>query len=350
MRTTGLVTAILVVLGMGCDGELARPAPAPVAEVVEPAVPELPAPSPAQVASHRALTPLPAGVQRDAAGRLWSVLDGAELVLVPAGEFTMGSEGGEEDEKPVRRVRSRALLVDRHEVTNGQFARFVRATRYRTEAEEVGGGETIVPRRSWWGVGGSGGPLFTGVRSGPEVDVAWVEGVDWRHPRGRDSSVEGMDVFPVAFVSWNDARAFAEWAGGRLPSEAEFERLLRGGADGADYPWGEGVLPPDRAGNYADRSVKKDYPNWQAIRPYDDGWTWASPAGTFDPNPFGLFDISGNVAEWCSDPYPGPDGYRVVRGGDWLSAGRVLRCSYRSYGDPSGATVLVGFRCVRDLP
>jgi formylglycine-generating enzyme required for sulfatase activity len=293
-------------------------------------------------------------VQRDASDRLWSVRDGAEVVLVPAGEFSMGSEDGDEDEKPVRRVRCPALLVDRHEVTNGQFARFVRATGYRTEAEEAGGGETIVPRRWVSVIKVSGSRSISVKHSGPDVDVAWVEGVDWRHPKGKDSSVEGMDAFPVAFVSWNDASAYCAWAGKRLPTEAEFERLLRGGMEGAGYPWGEGVIPPSRAGNYADKSVKTDYPNWLAIRPYDDGWTWASPAGTFDPNPLGLFDVSGNVEEWCSDAYDGPagrgNGYRVQRGRDWLTAGRRLRCADRDYDSPSAASLLVGFRCVRDLP
>jgi len=206
-----------------------------------PAVPGLPPPSEPVLAAQRALDPLPERLLRSENGRIVSAIDGAEMVLVPEGEFAMGADPDDPearpDEFPAHRVFVSAFLMDRHEVTNGQFARFVAATGYRTDAERTGKG---------WA----------------PIDETWSEvaGADWRHPGGPATSIERMDAHPVVAVSWGDAEAYCEWAGRRLPTEAEFEKALRGGTPGRKYPWGDGLSPTGLPGNFADAAARRARP------------------------------------------------------------------------------------------
>ncbi len=243
-------------------------------------VPALPAPPKNVLAHQMALAAPPPGVRIDADGRLVCDKDGSEMVLVLETEFTMGSDGGGLDERPPHVVRVSAFLMDRHEVTNAQFAQFVAETAYVTDAEKGDGGYAL--HRD-----------------------SWARGADWRHPLGPGSSFEGRESHPVVLVSWNDAQAYAQWAGRRLPTEAEFERCLRGGTEGATYPWGEQASPFPMYGNYGDDALKAAHPGAKiaghTIKQYDDGFARTSPVGRFTQSRLGLFDVSGNVWEWCSD-------------------------------------------------
>jgi sulfatase modifying factor 1 len=230
---------------------------------------------------------------------------------VPAGEFTMGtaSDLGWPDEGPAHRVRVDGFWLDEHEVTNARFRRFVEATGYVTTAErppdvraimaQVPPGtpppppETLVP-----------GSLVFRRTDGPvpRDDVSrwwkWTPGANWRHPEGPGSDIGGRDDHPVVQVSWDDAVAYARWAGRRLPTEAEWERAARGGLEGKPYTWGE--AEPGAGGRWQANLWQGDFPgrNDEA-----DGFDRTAPVGSFPPNGFGLFDMAGNVWEWCADWY-----------------------------------------------
>jgi formylglycine-generating enzyme required for sulfatase activity len=223
------------------------------------------------------------------------------MVLIPAGEFRMGSDHGRADEKPVHRVHVDAFYIDRHEVTN---------RRYRA---------------------------FVNVRGHPT-------------PRYWDDARFNAAEQPVVGVSWDDAAAFARWAGKALPTEAQWEKAARAGLDGKRYPWGD--QDPGGRASYGQNTMTGKMTGKPAV------------VGHFAPNRYGLFDMAGNVWEWCADRYgegyyaKGPAGNprgpssgsgRVVRGGSWGNGDFNLRCAFR-FGDvPSYTGSLVGFRCARSL-
>ncbi len=256
--------------------------------------------------------------------RVWEA-DGAEMVFVPAGEFTMGSEELGDDERPVHRVYLDDFWVDQYEVTNGRFTRFVAETGYQTDAEKLG-----------WGW----------VWTGSEWEE--VQGADWRHPRGPDSSIEGKVNYPVTLVSWNDADAYCRWAGKRLPNEAQWEKAARGptsdSEQGRRYAWGD-EFDSARA-NTKEAEL--------------DGVT---PVGSFSPqgdSPYGASDMMGNVGEWVADWYgdnyysqaplinpPGPAAgtHKVLRGGSWLFNEVYARTAFRHNIRPDYTYDFAGFRC-----
>jgi formylglycine-generating enzyme required for sulfatase activity len=304
-------------------------------------VPNLPPPPADVLARQRALAALPAGVVRDETGRLWAEKDGAELVHIPEGAFDMGSDAGSADEKPVHRVHLSAYLMDRHEVTNAMFDRFVKATNHRTDAEKEGNGRALV--------GGN-----------------WseVNGAYWRAPQGPGSNIAGLEHHPVVLVSWSDAKTYADWAGRPLPTEAQFEKALRGGLSGKTYPWGDELPPRGKPGNYADATFKRANPAYSAVEGYDDGYERTSPAGAMTMNGYGLYDITGNVWEWCADWYdaayygqssdrdpqgPSNGSLRVLRGGSWLNYPTLLRAALRLRYGPTHRDDNVGFRLARGL-
>jgi formylglycine-generating enzyme required for sulfatase activity len=215
-------------------------------------------------------------------------------------------EAGWPDEKPAHRVRVGGFWLDATEVTNAQFAAFVEATGYVTTAEKVPSAdeiqrqlppgspppdrEALVP----------GALVFTPPRDRVGLkDISrwwkWTPGACWRNPEGPGSGLEGRDNHPVVQVSWDDAVAYATWAGKRLPTEAEWEFAARGGLEGKPYVWGDARPDPTRANL------------WQGEFPHrntaDDGWQRTAPVGSFAPNGYGIYDTAGNVWEWCADWY-----------------------------------------------
>ncbi|WP_368498192.1 formylglycine-generating enzyme family protein [Herbiconiux sp. A18JL235] len=278
-----------------------------------------------------------------------------EQILVPAGSFTMGDSSGDRNaadgEVPLHEVRTDAFSIDATTVTNDAFARFVEATGYATEAETFGfsavfhlalaaAPDDIVGRPP-------GTPWWFGVR-----------GADWRHPGGRESSIEELGEHPVVHVSWNDAVAYCAWAGRRLPTEAEWEYASRGGLVGAKYPWGDDEVD---AGGWRANIFQGRFPAENTV---EDGYLTTAPVRTFEPNGYGLWQTVGNVWEWCSDwyspryyadsPVHGPAGpetgdARVMRGGSYLchiSYCNRYRNSARSQNTPDSSMGNAGFRTV----
>jgi formylglycine-generating enzyme required for sulfatase activity len=235
------------------------------------------------------------------------------MVWVPGGEFTMGTDSdlGWPDEKPAHRVRVDGFWMDQTDVTNAQFREFVEATGYVTTAEKPPDAEEMLrqlppgtPRPPKENLV-PGSLVFTPTTGpvpvkGPNVHRQWwkwTAGANWRHPEGPGSSLEGRDDHPVVHVSWFDALAYAKWAGKRLPTEAEWECAARGGLENKPYVWGD-----DRP---TDTNIRANL--WQGRFPYRntaaDGYERTSPVKAFEPNGYGLYDMSGNVWQWCSDWY-----------------------------------------------
>ena len=278
------------------------------------------------------------------------------MVLLPGGQFLMGTDDREgypaDGEDPIRKIRLNPFWIDVTVVSNAQFATFVEATGYVTEAEKFG-----------WAF------VFAGLLPGdfpPTRGVAqapwWrqVHGADWRHPEGPHSTSDERPDHPVIQVSWNDARAYSTWAGKRLPTEAEWEYAARGGLEGQRYPWGDRLTP---GGEHRMNVWQGDFPGRNNP---EDGYIGTAPALSFPPNGYGLYNMTGNVWEWCADwfhptfhvngPRRNPRGpkasaSRVMRGGSYLchrSYCYRYRVAARSANTPDSATGNLGFRCVRD--
>jgi formylglycine-generating enzyme required for sulfatase activity len=220
------------------------------------------------------------------------------MVEIPGGQFRMGSDAHYPEEAPVHRVRVDGFSIDRHQVTNGEFASFVDETGYVTVAERPldpanfpgAPDENLQP----------GSLVFT-MTSGP-VDLrhlsqwwAWTPGAFWRRPEGPRSAIDTRADHPVVHVAYEDAEAFATWAGKALPTEAEWELAARGGLEGASFTWGdESEEPGQRLANY----WHGEFP-WRA----EPGYGGTTPVGSFSPNGYGLYDMAGNVWDWTVDWY-----------------------------------------------
>jgi formylglycine-generating enzyme len=299
-----------------------------------------------------------------------------DMVRIPGGEFAMGSDAHYPEEAPVHRVRVDGFWMDRHAVTNAQFARFVAATGHVTLAERPANPddypgalpEMLVPSSV----------MFAKPPGRVSLDNYynwWVytAGADWRHPHGPQSSLDGLDDHPVVHVAFADAEAFAEWAGKTLPTESEWEYAARGGLDGVEFAWGDTLLPDGR------QMVN----NWQGEFPWqnllEDGFEWTAPVGSFPPNGYGLFEMTGNVWEWTTDWYQGhgkirkacctlenprgakaEDSYdpnlrdvriprKVMKGGSYLCAPNYCRRYRPAARMPQAidtSTCHLGFRCI----
>ena len=222
------------------------------------------------------------------------------MVRIPGGTFVMGSDAHYPEEAPTHKVSVDGFWIDRHCVTNAQFRRFVEATGYVTLAEKPadpadypGADPAMLAPSS---------VVFVAPR-GP-VDLRnhylwwhYVQGADWRHPYGPASSIDGKDDHPVVHVAFEDALAYAHWAGKELPSEAEWEFAARGGLDGAEFTWGDEFTPD---GRYMANTWQGEFP-WQNLE--EDGFTGTAPVGSFPPNGYDLYDMAGNVWEWTTDWY-----------------------------------------------
>lgn len=275
------------------------------------------------------------------------------MALIPGGAFGMGGDESvarvQDGELPVHTVKVRPFALDVCATTNREFADFVAATGYVTDAERSGGSfvfELLLP---------------VSLLSAPAVaSTPWwrrVEGASWRMPEGPRSHVEERWDHPVVHVSWHDASAFARWVGKRLPTEAEWEYAARGGFPRARFPWGNELVP--------DGVHRCNV--WQGCFPHEntgeDGYVGTAPAASYPKNEFGLYNMVGNVWEWCSDwfdatyyqrsPYGNPRGpaygeAKVMRGGSYLcheSYCARYRVGARSQNTPHSAAGNIGFRC-----
>lgn len=297
----------------------------------------------------------------------------AEMVEIPGGTFVMGSDTGADDEKPAHEVTVKGFTMDKTEVTNAQFAAFVKATGYVTVAERK-------PTQEMY-PGADPALLVPGSATYVAVDAPlngpwdtphppwwqYVKGANWRHPDGPKSDLRGKENHPAMHIAWEDAAAFAKWAGKRLPTEAEWEYAARGGLKKQEFCWG--TAKQGENGKWFANTFQGTFPSKDTG---EDGFVGVAPVGRFPANGYGLFDMSGNVWEWCQDYYdsgyyavspkenpPGPtegerDGrqmQRVRRGGSYLCADNYCRRYIPSARDKnpedSGASH-TGFRCVKD--
>ncbi|TSH90666.1 formylglycine-generating enzyme family protein [Verticiella sediminum] len=286
------------------------------------------------------------------------------MVQIPGGSFLMGSDRHYREERPTRRISVEGFRIDRHPVTNAEFRAFVEATGYLSTSERqpdprlypdadpelLAPGSLVFVKpdrpvglrdfRQWW---------------------AYVLGASWRRPLGPDSSLEGLDDHPVVHVSYEDAAAYAAWAGKSLPTEAEWEFAARGGLDGAVYPWGDEFMPD---GRMMANTWQGQFP-WQ--NSLEDGYERTSPVGAYPPNGYGLHDVVGNVWEWTTTAFGAPPGVaqaksccvpgraddpsvrHVVKGGSHLCAPNYClryRPAARQGQTLDTATSHIGFRCV----
>lgn len=213
----------------------------------------------------------------------------AGMVHIPGGEFLMGSDSklAQPNERPAHKVRVHGFWMDRHDVTNAEFRAFVAATGYVTTAERKPDWDTLKVQ------------LPAGTPRPP--DAALVPGADWRHPGGPGTSIEGKDDHPVVQVSYEDAQAYARWAGKRLPTEAEWEFAARGGLEQATYAWGDKFAPGDRqmANVWQGRQVQP----LPVVSPKAGGAVGTSPVGACPPNGYDLLDMTGNAWQWVADWY-----------------------------------------------
>ena len=243
------------------------------------------------------------------------------MVWIPGGEFVMGTarEAPNRNEQPAHPVRVDGFFMDATEVTNAQFRAFVEATGYVTTAEKAPDWEQIklqvppgTPRPAPEMLV-PGSIVFTSPPGPtPWEDIAqfwsWTPGACWKHPEGPGTDIVGRESHPVVQVSWMDANAYAAWAGKRLPTEAEWEYACRGGLAGKRFPWGDEPLP-ETDGKRANI--------WQGEFPHRntkaDGWERTAPVKSYPPNGYGLYDMGGNVWEWCGDWYRA-DAYLGLQG------------------------------------
>jgi formylglycine-generating enzyme len=281
---------------------------------------------------------------------------GMKMVRIPAGAFVMGSSETDiawalgtlapgqplslENEFPFHKVRlTRPFFIGETPVTVGQFRRFAEDTGYMTDAEAENGGQ-----------------IFNADNSRFEQKA----GSSWKNP-----GFPVSDNQPVTMVSWDDAQAFVEWLASKeklpykLPTEAQWEYACRGGQHLSHFPWGDG-LPDGKRANYADSSSGLEWRDRNA----DDGYKYGAPVGTYEANPFGLYDMAGNVLQWVRDYYsedyyrftpevdpegPGQGENRITKGGDFTSSAAALRCAFRGWSRPEGAFYNTGFRVMVEL-
>jgi len=309
------------------------------------------------------------------------------MVFIPGGEFLMGTDDPQSmpNERPAHPVKLDGFWIDLHPVTNAQFAKFVEATGYKTVAErpvdweeikkQVPPGTPKPPDEMLK----PGSLVFTPTKGPVDLDNlsnwwSWTSGADWRHPQGPDSDINGKDDYPVVQIAWEDAVAYAKWAGKRLPTEAEWEYAARGGAKKQSrFSWGDEFRP---AGRFMANTYTGEFPMKDTG---EDGYAGTSPVKAFPPNGYGLFDMGGNVWNWCSDLYaidthakqkqggvccnpqgptsaynptraiPGNE-ERVIKGGSFLchvSYCESYRPSARRGTPPDTGSAHVGFRCAK---
>ena len=302
------------------------------------------------------------------------------MVWVPGGTFEMGCEvlkGGEMDENPVHEVELDGFYIDKTEVTNAQFLKFVEATGYVTMAERKPELRSLKPGLPKVEISDDIKPgslcLNPNLKRGQFNPVTgayswsdYIEGANWRHPEGPGSTIEDRMDHPVVHVSWLDAKAYCDWAGKKLPTEAQWEYASRGGKRRHIYPWGSTRNPE---GKWLNNIWQGEFPIENTA---EDGYRTTAPVESFPANDYGIYDMSGNVWEWVADYYrhdyyansprkdpPGPESSydpqephiikRVQRGGSFMCSDSyciAYRNSARGKGEEDTGTFHCGFRCV----
>jgi sulfatase modifying factor 1 len=295
------------------------------------------------------------------------------MVKIPGGTFNMGTNDATfPDTKPVHAVTVSPFMIDEHEVTNAEFEQFVNATHYVTVAE-------ITPlAKDFPGVPAenlvAGSAVFTPTTGPVELNNpgqwwVYVHGAGWRHPKGPQSTITGHPNDPVVQICYDDAMAYAKWAGKRLPTEAEWEFAAKGGKGDHVYYWGDELKP---GGKFVANIYEGNFPDHNTL---EDGFEGVAPVKSFPKNGYGLYDMDGNVWEWCNDFYrpdyyskspklnpQGPkDSYnpdepgtvaRVQRGGSFLCSDQYCiryKAGSRGKGEVKSASNNLGFRCVKDV-
>lgn len=281
------------------------------------------------------------------------------MVYIPGGKFMMGTNSNEgfssDGEGPIRKVEIGSFYMDYCTVTNEDFEMFVKDTGYKTDAEKYGWSfvfknfitiesqkkvKHVVKNAPWWCV---------------------VESAYWSQPEGINSNIENRMKHPAVHLSWNDAVAYCNWAGKRLPTEGEWEYAARGGLEKKMYPWGNELTPN---GQHYCNIWQGEFPS---VNTKEDGYKGTAPAFSFPANGYGLYNMSGNIWEWCSDWFArshhnkggrnNPKGplngeQKVIRGGSYLchaSYCNRYRVAARSFNTPDSSTGNMGFRCVVDV-
>lgn len=308
------------------------------------------------------------------------------MVFIPGGEFSMGSpnsdalaecsKGASYDSQQIHRVKLNAFLMDSHEVTNAEFAKFVKATNYKTIAETTPTIDEFPGATPDMLVAGS--VVFNPPKGSVPLNdfLLWwsyVPQANWKAPFGPGSNLKGKENFPVVHIAWEDAVAYAKWVGKRLPTEAEWEFAARGGKTGNLYAWGNQFKVDEK---FMANTFQGNFPNSDTN---EDGFKGIAPIEKFAPNAYGLYDVAGNVWEWCEDWYndsyygelkkngtvfnptgpstsndPAEPGIakKVQRGGSFLCTDQYCTrymVGARGKGDWKTGTNHLGFRCVKDI-
>lgn len=279
------------------------------------------------------------------------------MIHLSGGNFMMGTDDKEgfpaDGEGPVREITLDSFYIDATTVTNENFKDFIEDTHYKTDAERFG-----------WSF------VFYGLlpevilQSHPQVaaHAPWwcaINGATWDHPEGKESNLLKRMDHPVVHVSWNDAMAYCQWSGKRLPTEAVWEYAARGGLVQKKFPWGDELTP---GGAHRCNIWQGHFPDYNSL---EDGYLGTAPAKSFKPNDFGLYNMSGNVWEWCNDWFspdfhqrdtrvnpqgPSEGNAKVIRGGSFLchhSYCNRYRVAARTSNTPDSSSSNTGFRCVR---
>ncbi len=281
-----------------------------------------------------------------------------EMVLLPGGTFLMGTTDKDgfpaDGEGPVREIEVTSFYIDKYAVTNEQFSQFVEETGYVTEAEQFGWSfvfHLLVPSH-----------ISRNVANVPVQTPWWykVNGAYWKEPEGPGTSISERLKHPAVHVSWNDAEAYCSWAGKRLPTEAEWEYAARGGLEQKKYPWGDDLTPN---GEHRCNIWQGLFPEKNTAR---DGFIGTAPVDSYEPNGFGLYNVSGNVWEWSANwfsrellqsgtgtqlEWPKEGTNRSMRGGSYLchrSYCNRYRVAARSSNTPDSSSGNCGFRTVVD--
>nr|XP_006641086.1 PREDICTED: sulfatase-modifying factor 2 [Lepisosteus oculatus] len=269
-------------------------------------------------------------------------VDDSTMAKIPGGKFKMGTNAadGRDEESPVRDVAVGAFKIDRYPVTNADFREFVRAKKYKTEAETFGWSFVFQDFVSE--------ELKSKVTQKIESAPWWIptEKVFWRQPAGPGSGIKDRLDQPVVQVSWNDAQAYCKWRGKRLPSEEEWEFAARGGLEGRTYPWGN-KFQTNRSNLWQGKFPDNDLA--------EDEYHGVSPVKAFPPqNNYGLYDMLGNVWEWTATRFTGAQPMYVLRGASWIdtadgSANHKARVTTRMGNTPDSASDNLGFRCAASI-